>query len=420
MKYKNISIAKIIFIPILPALFIVSILFFIDYHTKTDYKGSSNTPTSEKASGKKPKPSLNISKIIQNIKNQNSALTLEYETHNIKEFTSLVYLNKEDVKDINHQYKSIIIDTATGKEINFIDLIKTNKQKEFTLKEIELLRLKYPEFIVNNIISNKNGKGFKFYYVKDNEVIVFYYDYDFGYNYSEQVSLIINYNEIKDFLSFTPVLDSTYENVNGFNYDPNKKSVAITFDDGPSSTYNSRILEELAKNKAHATFFMVGKMMNSCSKCVIDTYKSGNEVASHTYEHMNIKKTDTFKVNESLTKVDDIYYNLTKDHIKYLRPPYGAYSKENLENVTVPFILWNLDTEDWRYRNVDHIVNYIMDNVSDGSIILMHELYETSYESLKIVLPKLYAMGYQVVSVGELSHLKGKTLEVGKAYVSLK
>jgi len=35
---------------------------------------------------------------------------------------------------------------------------------------------------------------------------------------------------------------------------------------------------------------------------------------------------------------------------------------------------------------------------------------------LKIVLPKLYAMGYQVVSVSELASLKGRTLEAGHAY----
>ena len=50
----------------------------------------------------------------------------------------------------------------------------------------------------------------------------------------------------------------------------------------------------------------------------------------------------------------------------------------------------------------------------------MHELYESSYESLKIILPWLYANGYQVVSVSELAKIKGKTLETGKAYLSLR
>ena len=57
-----------------------------------------------------------------------------------------------------------------------------------------------------------------------------------------------------------------------------------------------------------------------------------------------------------------------------------------------------------------------MDNVSDGSIILMHELYQTSVEALEILLPKLYAAGYQVVSISELATLQGKTLEAGHAY----
>lgn len=65
---------------------------------------------------------------------------------------------------------------------------------------------------------------------------------------------------------------------------------------------------------------------------------------------------------------------------------------------------------------MDHIVNYVMDNVSDGSVILMHELYQTSVEALEILLPKLYAAGYQVVSISELATFQGKTLEAGHAY----
>lgn len=361
----------------------------------------------------KEEPNKDVLLYIDNIKNENSELELVYENEDTTSFKSMVYLE-------NERYKNILIDTKTGKEINFKDLIKEDSLDNFEAREYELLALKYPEFIVNAIKENSSLNGTKVYFAKDNKVTIYYYDYSFLYGYNDLVSIDINYNEIKDYITFKPVFDEFYENENGYNYNKNKKVVALTFDDGPSSTYNSLIIEELRKNKAHATFFMVGKMMKSCEKCVIDTKNSGNEVASHTYEHMNIKKNDLRKVNESINKVNDIYHNLTGDNIKYLRPPYGAYSKTNLENATVPFILWNLDTEDWRYRNVDHIVNYILENVSDGSIILMHELYQTSYESLKIFLPKLYAMGYQVVNISELFALKDRTPEVGKAYRSLK
>ena len=94
--------------------------------------------------------------------------------------------------------------------------------------------------------------------------------------------------------------------------------------------------------------------------------------------------------------------------------------KTNLQNINIPLILWNMDTEDWRYKDVDRIVNYVMENVSDGSIILMHELYETSLQALEIILPKLYAAGYQVVSVGELANLQGRTIDAHKAYSAIK
>lgn len=350
-----------------------------------------------------------INSLIEKIEKDNPNLEKIYENNQVKDFKSIIYKNET-------KYQNLIIDTKTGKEITFTDLIKIDKNDKFAKKELELLKLKYPEFIVDDIKNNKGNTGYKTYYVKDNEVIIYYYDYLLSYEIQDKISLIINYNEIKDFLNFTPTLDKSYQNEDGYNYSNSKKTVALTFDDGPSKKYNSLILEELAKNKAHATFFMVGTMMDSCGKCVVDTYKSGNEVASHTYSHINIKRSKSEEVKENIAKLNTKYNELTGDNIKYLRPPYGAYNKNNLDTINMPLILWDLDTEDWRYRDVDHIVNYIIENVNDGSIILMHELYETSYEALKIALPKLYSMGYQVVSITELAKIKNRTLEPGHAY----
>ena len=354
--------------------------------------------------------SIYLNKIIEKVKEEHQNLNLVYESEKLDSLKSLVY-------EENNRYKSIIISNKTGKEINFEDLIIPDKKSAYDQKITELLKNKYPEFIVNVLIT---VEGVKTYYVKDNEVIIYYYDYPIPYDYKEQLSLKVNYQEIKDFLNFKPILDTEYENESGYNYDPNRKNIALTFDDGPSSKYNPLILAELAKNKAHATFFMVGNMMNSCQSCVLNTYQSGNEVASHTYEHMNIKNNSVEKVSTSINKVKELYTSITGDTIKLLRPPYGAYSKTNLENISEPLILWNLDTNDWRYRDVEKITTYIKENASDGSIILMHELYETSYQAVVEILPWLYANGYNVVSVSELAKLQNRTIEPGKAYTSLK
>lgn len=418
MKYNDKIIDKSTIILIITALVIGAlILVLLFWNKKLDNKNEEGSKSSEIKQNKK----VNIDEIVKDIKDRYPNIV--YESNDNTRYKSIVYKsakeknNEDDITKSEERYNSIIIDAYTGKEITFFDMLKENKLASFEEKEKELLNLKYPEFITKGI---ENGAGEKGYYVTENEVIIYYYDYIYNYDIKEEVTLKIDFNEIKNLLNYKPELNKNYQNENGFNYSSNKKAVALTFDDGPSGYYNPLILEELNKNKAHASFFMVGTMMNSCKSCVLQTYKSGSEVGSHTYDHLNIKRAAYDKVNENLTKTDNLYNSITGDHIKLLRPPYGAYSKENLETINNYFILWDLDTEDWRYRNVKHIVNYIKENVHDGAIILMHELYESSYESLKIILPWLYANGYQVVSVSELAKIKGKTLETGKAYLSLR
>lgn len=393
MKYK---VFKIIFIVLIVISFSLATFFTVKGLT---YKDKDVTNPEEASMS-----SVDVEQILEDIKASNTNLV--YESTGISEFKSLAFLEEGKVK-------SYIVDTITGAELSIKDIIKEDKYDEFLVKEEELLRLKYPEFIINGII---NGEGTKVYVIKENVMVVYYYDYVYDYPYTESVNLTINYNEVHDYLDFTHELDAEYQNENGYNYSADKKTVALTFDDGPSSKYNAQFLDVLARNKAHATFFMVGTMMNNCQKCVLDTYNSGNEVGSHTYNHMNIKKNNALDVNDNLKQVDDLFYKITNDHIKYVRPPYGSYSKENLENINNPLILWNIDTEDWSHHDVDYIVNSVMENVQDGSIILMHELYETSLQALEVLLPRLYVEGYQVVSVSELANMKGKTLESGHAY----
>lgn len=418
MKYKDRLLDTSTIILVVVALVIGAlILILIFWNNKLLESQTESSHSSEV----KIKKKVNIDEIIAKIKEEHPNIV--YESDESRKYKSLVYKennisNPDDIKDITEErYNSIIIDVETGEELTFLDILKKNKLETFEAKEKELLNLKYPEFIVKGI---EAGEGYKRYYVTEREVIIYYYDYVYNYSTNKEITLKIDFNEIKDLLNYKPELNETYENENGYNYTNSKKTVALTFDDGPSGYYNPLILEELNKNKAHATFFMVGNMMNRCQNCVLQTYKSGNEIGSHTYNHINIKRGDIDTVKENLAKTDNLYNSITGDHIKLLRPPYGAYNKENLENINNYFILWNLDTEDWRYRNVKHIVDYIKENVHDGAIILMHELYDSSYEALKIILPWLYANGYQVVSVSELAKIKGRTLEYGKAYLSLR
>ncbi len=336
------------------------------------------------------------------LKNSNSII----KENKLHDFTAFIVMK-------NNDYKTYLVSNKTGKEISFDSIIKSDKLNLFWNKVYELLELKYPEFIINGI---KSGKGNIYYDIKNNEMIIYFKNYVFNPEYNDLISIRVNYNEVKDYLDFTYELDHEYINENGYDYDKNKKTIAFTFDDGPSGEYTIDIVNELLKNKARATFFMVGSKMYTYEKSLLYAYQNKMEIGSHTYNHINLKKAKETLAKEELEKTDILYNEITGSNIKLLRPPYGAYNDKTLKNYDYAFVTWNIDTNDWRYRNSKYIEEHILSHVTDGSVILMHDSYKTTVEAVRNVLPKLYALNYQVVSVSDLAAIKGYTLENHKVY----
>ena len=85
-----------------------------------------------------------------------------------------------------------------------------------------------------------------------------------------------------------------------------------------------------------------------------------------------------------------------------LRPPYGSVNDTVKASIQKPFVLWSIDTQDWKNRSRDAIVKEVLDHVQDGDIILMHDLYATTADACEIILPALAKQGYQFVTVSEL------------------
>lgn len=346
------------------------------------------------------KNNMNIEKVKENY----NYIFYEYQNN---EFVSFITTNE------NHYHETLIIDNKTGQKLNIEALIKKDQIDNFWNKVYELLNLKYPEFIVEGINSSE---GNIYYEIKENEMIIYFEYFSFEVSLPETISIRINYNEVKDYLNFSYKLDNEYLNESAYDYDKNKKAIALTFDDGPNSKYTNELIDILNANKAKATFFMLGSEMQKYQSNLLYVYNNGFEIGSHTYKHINMKRVSISEIKSELNKTNEVYKTITNDNIKLVRPPYGAYNDKILSSIDYPFVMWNIDTNDWRYHDKDYIVNHILDNVTDGSIILMHDSYKTTIEAVEEVLPKLYAKGYQVVTVSDLAALKGETLNNHEVY----
>ena len=213
--------------------------------------------------------------------------------------------------------------------------------------------------------------------------------------------------------------------------DSGKKRVSITYDDGPHNIYTKKIVDELSKYGFNATFFIIGNRVDGIayngSSALVYAAENGNEIGIHGYTHLeNYNKCSDEAYREDLKKTEDAIKNeIHNANVRLMRPAWGLISDERVKESKYSIILWNVDSEDWKYKyssddtediakeKIQSIVDNVMNNVSDGSIILMHDIYESTYDATVIILERLYAEGYEVVTVSELL---GADLSAGKIF----
>ena len=97
---------------------------------------------------------------------------------------------------------------------------------------------------------------------------------------------------------------------------------------------------------------------------------------------------------------------------KLMRPPYGAITDDIRNGLDLSFIMWDVDSLDWKSKNETAILTEIQRQVRNGSIILMHDIHGPSVNSLPSVIEYLKGEGYTFVTVPELLNSRLKAHEI--------
>ena len=180
------------------------------------------------------------------------------------------------------------------------------------------------------------------------------------------------------------------------------KRIAITFDDGPEGNYTNQLLDGLKERGVKATFFVLGKSIVGNEDLILRMYEEGHLIGNHTYNHVELdKETDENGVKE-IERSNEIIKQITGYEPEFIRPPFGAWRKEQMNQADMFPVMWTIDPLDWKYQNTEYVVNHILNNVKDGDIILLHDIFETSVEAALIVIDRLQEQGYEFVTVDEL------------------
>lgn len=321
--------------------------------------------------------------------NTKNITNIKYEIGKSNDYTTVLFkfYNKDNLENV----ETLIFNK--NKRISLQELFDIDKLKS-TIESYENNKEKLTDANINILFNDKSTT----FYIRENEKLK---------------NLEIVNNELTEAAKISLNLDESHHKEHTIQKE--SKLVAFTFDDGPSK-YTLDIANILEEYNASATFFEVGYNIKAHPEITKELSERGFEIANHTTDHSKLTKLTEVKYLSKINDNNALFKELTGKDMPYLRPPYGSYNDKIKASAGVPIVTWSLDTRDWESRNKDKVIEMVINNIKEGDIILFHDLYESTRDAVKELMPLLKEQGYQAVSVGELFKSKGITLEAGTSY----
>ena len=353
----------------------------------------------------------------------------------IKEIEFYGVVNKESnftsvkevsLKKVSHKIESKKISSAEETIVSSIYLDKDNN--EFTLsslftspddaKQKFLVRIRQQlavqgasEEDINQIITK----------LRDQDMVTWKFTYNeskFKINVESNTSKInsveISINDLYKYIDETYLKGEDLEKYKAYIKKRSRKAVALTFDDGPNPNTTPIALELLKKYNAKGTFFMVGKAVAGNEEIIKQVVAEGHQIGNHSWSHPLLTKISLEQAKSQINDTTEALKKASGQDVHIMRPPYGGINAAIQAAVDQSFILWDVDTLDWKNRNTASIMKEVR-KARPGSIILMHDVHQTSINALPTVLQYLTEQGFELVTIDELM---GDQLELHQKYTN--
>ena len=193
--------------------------------------------------------------------------------------------------------------------------------------------------------------------------------------------------------------------------------VAMTYDDGPTKGRTREVLNAFICCPGQATFFLIGKRMSDNAELVHKEYDAGHSVQSHTWQH-SIERGEV--TSEKAAKWEE-RLNCTMTGMIgispiMMRPPGGLWKLYMKAEITMPMILWSIDSQDAGVNVQEEVWQHYCDcalSAKDGDIILFHDGREFSGDMARYCTERFEEKNMLLVTVNDLCALRGVPLEEG-------
>ena len=185
-----------------------------------------------------------------------------------------------------------------------------------------------------------------------------------------------------------------------------EKTVALTFDDGPSPQSTPAVLDALAAFGVHATFFVLGEAVERAPDLLRRIVAEGHVVALHGDKHRPFVLLTPREIAAEIGRARAAARRACPDIVlsPWLRPPHGFKSPGVLWAVSragLNLAGWGVDGRDYREKDPDRVVRNVLESLRPGAVVLLHDGADSAatVAALPAILEGLREGGWRAVTL---------------------
>jgi peptidoglycan/xylan/chitin deacetylase (PgdA/CDA1 family) len=188
-----------------------------------------------------------------------------------------------------------------------------------------------------------------------------------------------------------------------------QKEIAISFDDGPVTSYTPEILRLLKQDNIQATFFCIGNRIAGNENLLQQIRDEGHLIGNHSYSHhFWFDMYSSQKMLDELKMMDSEVERVTGMRPKLFRPPYGVINP-NLKKAIIKGgytpVGWSVRSLDTVLKDENKLLNKINSALKPGAVFLFHDTSKTTLAVLPGFIQEVKSKGYNIVPLDKLLHL---------------
>ena len=198
---------------------------------------------------------------------------------------------------------------------------------------------------------------------------------------------------------------------------PDRRWVALTFDDGPDTEMTPRILDALRRTGARASFFLIGQRTRRSPGIARRILDEGHDVGNHTWGHRPLMAGACASPERQIARTEDVLSRYCPGSPRIFRPPFGAIGPGGpgalARHGLVP-VYWSVVPADWNPLPAEEVTRRVLAEVHPGAIIVLHggrPWHAGTADAVEGLVTRLREQQYEVVPVSRMLTAAG--YEVG-------